>query len=130
MSFARFGADDSDVYLFPCVSGYYECCACLLADGALPSHFRTPSADAFLAHLDVHTAAGHTVPPYSRDGVRSWAADHPDGWAIEFSFTRRAGHTFAGIRREKGRVTATCPHAHTSTSLARICATRTLQENQ
>jgi len=33
MSYARFGWDGSDVYVFMHVSGHLECCACILAHG-------------------------------------------------------------------------------------------------
>lgn len=57
MSYARFGWNGSSVYVFLCVSGHLECCACSLGD---KWEFRT--TDAMLAHLDEHVAAGHTVP--------------------------------------------------------------------
>jgi hypothetical protein len=78
MSYARFGWDGSDVYVFTSSEGI-ECCGCILqasewvAEPASPlggylrpvgpvieTCFRSNAA--MLAHLAGHTAAGHTVP--------------------------------------------------------------------
>ena len=59
MSYARFGEDGSDVYLYsvaPC-GDYFECCSCTLKlRGTLP----TPQAA--IRHLEEHVAAGDCVP--------------------------------------------------------------------
>lgn len=123
MSFSRFAADDSDVYTFPCVSGYYECCGCHL-DGT----YRTRDAALFLAHLADHEDAGHTVPTYTRDAVRAWAAEHPDGWERHASFRFAGAGTYHGIVRDGGRTIATCPHRHTTTDLARACGQALMKE--
>ncbi len=80
MSYARFGWDGSDVYVFYSVSGMYECCFCRLQerewvdDPSRPlfqGYFRDvgekvqqdfPDVDGIIAHLRQHQAAGHTVP--------------------------------------------------------------------
>ena len=56
MSYCRFGTE-SDVYVFMCITGALECCACRL-DG--PQRFL--STQAMIDHLDAHRAAGHKVP--------------------------------------------------------------------
>ena len=59
MSYARFGADGSSVYVFMSTSGYLECCGCSLTpDGP----FETGTTIGMIAHLRAHTAAGGTVP--------------------------------------------------------------------
>lgn len=80
MSWARFGADDSDVYLFPTThpdDGHVaECCGCQLPEykathDSLWGHFHTADLAEFLAHLDKHRAAGHVVPDYVDGLVRA-----------------------------------------------------------
>lgn len=126
MSFSRF-ADGSDVYTFPCVSGVFECCGCILPDpDGIGVSFRTADVDEFLAHLDAHTAAGHAVPDYTRGAVRAWAEEHPDGWSRRASFRRLAPGKYAGIVIDHGRTVETCPHSHHTFALARACAATTL----
>lgn len=61
MSFERFSS--SDVYIYEHVSGFIECCGCLLADEIDSDKWllklKTPREA--LAHLDVHEAAGHDI---------------------------------------------------------------------
>ncbi len=78
MSFARFGADGSDVYLFENAGGWLECCGC-----ALPTHssYRTRDVAAFLAHLDEHRAAGHHVPAAASERVHALWLDGGFEWA-------------------------------------------------
>lgn len=78
MSFSRWGADGSNVYTFPDVSGDYECCACHMTPDAIG--FRTPDPDLFIEHLDAHEAEGDVVPAYTRPAIREWAAAFPNGW--------------------------------------------------
>ncbi len=78
MSYARFGWDDSDVYVF-CSSVGIECCGCILQDRewvederSIIGVFLRPvgeriktvfrDTDEAVAHLAQHVAAGHTVP--------------------------------------------------------------------
>ena len=58
MSYARFGADGSDVYVFFNTGGYFECCACRLAKPDL----MTMVAEEMAVHLQEHRKAGHCVP--------------------------------------------------------------------
>lgn len=65
MSFERFST--SDVYIFEHVSGFIECCGCLLSywglsiedDGEPFPTFNTPREA--LDHLDKHEQAGHDI---------------------------------------------------------------------
>jgi hypothetical protein len=57
VSYARFGWDGSDVYVYCDVNGYLCCCGCDLSDD-----WRHYSTDAMIAHLRKHVEAGHTVP--------------------------------------------------------------------
>lgn len=59
MSYARFGYDGSDVYVYLDCGGFLRCCAC-----ALDGDENFESTDAMLAHLKLHEAAGHCVPAY------------------------------------------------------------------
>ncbi len=81
MSYARFGWDNSDVYVFRSRDGI-ECCGCILQerrwvdDDTYPiirGYFQavgTPIKTTFTdtaeaaAHLSDHIKAGHTVPSY------------------------------------------------------------------
>lgn len=62
MSFERFST--SDVYIYEHVSGFIECCGCLLSgdwfkgDVTFPQ-LKTPREA--LVHLDKHEAAGHDI---------------------------------------------------------------------
>ena len=80
MSYARFGWNGSDVYVFYSVSDMYECCFCLLQEREWvedPDHkftggyFRDvgekvqhdfPTAAEMIRHLELHREQGHTVP--------------------------------------------------------------------
>ena len=57
MSFARFGWEDSDVYIFLNVAGHFECCYCGISDQC-----KYYSTDEMITHLREHLAAGQTVP--------------------------------------------------------------------
>jgi hypothetical protein len=65
VSYARFGADGSDVYVFMAVEGWLECCSCWLqplVPAGLHESFHASSTDEMVTHLRAHTAAGHHVP--------------------------------------------------------------------
>ena len=68
MSYARFGWDNSSVYVFPSGDGL-ECCGCSLISPI--GRFCTRSIDAMAAHLDAHRAAGHTVPTSVMPEIRA-----------------------------------------------------------
>ena len=97
MSYARFGWEGSDVYVFTTrISGEppqyaIECCGCLLERG---EKLETPEVDFFgitheysfsgfkastsgemIAHLKKHLALKHVVPQYAFDRITS---DYPD----------------------------------------------------
>lgn len=78
MSYARFGWDSSDVYIFRSDS-FLECCGCVLQDrewidvpdSPLGGYLRPAgkeirtkfdSTKGMVEHLDEHRRAGHTVP--------------------------------------------------------------------
>lgn len=58
MSYARFGCDGSDVYVYCGVSGLV-CCGCLLM---CESSFETESIEEMIRHLKDHVFNGHVVP--------------------------------------------------------------------
>lgn len=83
MSYARFGWDGSDVYVFTSSQGI-ECCACVLqkyrwqnnpgsilggylkeVPPIIPKIFRSNAE--MITHLGLHRAAGHTVPQHAFD---------------------------------------------------------------
>lgn len=72
MSYARFGWEDSDVYVFLAVEGHLECCSCPLANATQ----RFPSTAKMIDHLDAHRAQGHTVPDSTYDGLRAEADEN------------------------------------------------------
>ena len=57
MSYARFGWEGSDVYVYLGSSGL-ECCGCTLS----PRSQSFTTTEALIAHLREHERAGHTVP--------------------------------------------------------------------
>lgn len=67
MSYARFGWDGSDVYVFMSVGdreypgGWLECCGCLLPSNP-DRWFRAFSTVAMVDHLRDHATAGQHVP--------------------------------------------------------------------
>lgn len=73
MSYCRFS--DADVYLYRSSRGV-ECSWCPLHPGITILTFERYS-DA-IAHLDEHVAAGHDVPDYAFDGLRSDMAAEGD----------------------------------------------------
>lgn len=87
MSYCRFG-ESSDVYLYLDCNGYVMCCACRLAPIVTGSFLGEPvylhdsvelhSAEATLAHLAAHRAAGHVVPEYAFARVTKEAAEIDD----------------------------------------------------
>lgn len=85
MSYARFGWDNSDVYIILNCNGYLDCCGCRFvpwgADHDIPpSHFKT--TEAMLSHLDAHRAAGDCVPDETYDDLRADAAKN-DAWMAD-----------------------------------------------
>lgn len=60
MSYARFGADGSNVYVFMHVDGYLCCCGCSLGLNSA----RAYSTAEMVEHLRQHTLNGDTVPDY------------------------------------------------------------------
>ncbi len=81
MSYARFGWDGSDVYVFEHTGGGIECCGCCLTDPAEDTwfgsmNFKTPREA--LAHLEEHVAAGHCVPSDTFNRMREEYKDSMD----------------------------------------------------
>ncbi len=64
MAYSRFW--DSDIYIYPHVDGYIECCGCLLdpsPESGLFGLSKKIKNDSDLAlHLAEHEAAGHKMP--------------------------------------------------------------------
>jgi hypothetical protein len=76
MSYARFGWDSSDVYVFQSVgfsdhpNGWLECCACGLGnDETWGRMFRAFSTQEMLDHLQAHRDVGDSVPQDCIDGL-------------------------------------------------------------
>ena len=64
MSYARFGWEGSDVYVYEDYAGYYTCCWCVLDVDP-----KTPSAAIMVEHLREHIVYGHTVPAQTIDAI-------------------------------------------------------------
>jgi len=96
VAYARFGSDDSDVYVFLATSGHLECCACLLGD---KWDFHT--TDEMLGHLDEHRAAGHCVPQGCIDALVEDKAEN-DQWIARYDpAEERRKHDEANRRRKE-----------------------------
>jgi len=81
MAYARWGWENSDVYLFGGFTGLapgvhvITCCGCLLAREDEEDWLMSPSLDfgtkgEILAHLAGHQAAGHVVPESAIERIR------------------------------------------------------------
>jgi hypothetical protein len=77
MSYARFGWEGSDVYVY-LGRGGYECCGCHLDS---QGWWYGKSTDAIVGHLKDHQAAGHTVPPSAFEEIE--ASREEDSYFIE-----------------------------------------------
>lgn len=65
MSYARFGAEESDVYVYPHYQGFIECCGCHLIEPETHQKFgffKANTAREILEHLDEHREVGDLVP--------------------------------------------------------------------
>jgi len=78
MSYARFGWDGSDVYIYLDVGGYLSCCACRFHP-EIREHFET--TDAMIEHLERHVEAGDTVPVDCFERLRADALEN-DAWIL------------------------------------------------
>ncbi len=63
MSYARFGWDGSDVYIYLSVGGWIECCACILSHEDWEP-FHAGDTQTMIDHLKKHQLSGHHVPEY------------------------------------------------------------------
>lgn len=79
MSYARFGWDGSDVYIYEHVGGFIECCGCSLTKPEDPHEifgfYHANTAREMLSHIDEHLAAGDTVPT---DCIERIKQEHSD----------------------------------------------------
>lgn len=64
MAYSRFF--DSDIYIYPHVDGYIECCACWLNEkletGLFGLSEKIRDDQTLEEHIDEHILAGHNVP--------------------------------------------------------------------
>lgn len=75
MSYARFGADGSDVYVYGDSDNHLVCCFCALnTDPNARVRFATVAE--MVAHLEQHRSADHAVPQYTIDDILADAADY------------------------------------------------------
>lgn len=87
MSYARWGWNGSDVYVFRNVGGWLECCGCSLnspSDGELfPESFEAMTTQDMLDHLKLHQAEGHTVPGECIEGLEEDREEN-DHWIANY----------------------------------------------
>lgn len=76
MSYARFGCDDSDVYVYADVRGGITCCGCGICDGSIVN---LQTSGQMVEHLDAHRAKGHLVPNFTYEEILE---DYPDLTAV------------------------------------------------
>jgi hypothetical protein len=70
MAYARFGAEGSDVYLWPGDIGYVcDLCAIALKEAGRSRTYMEHPEEA-IAHLEQHRAAGHVVPESAFNELR------------------------------------------------------------
>jgi hypothetical protein len=78
MSYARFGWDGSDVYVFEHSGGFIQCCMCIFSEGDENWNTDLKTAREALAHLDAHVDAGHHVPARTFERMREEYKDCMD----------------------------------------------------
>lgn len=76
MSYARWGQDGSDVYVYRSIVDdesktplLLHCCWCSLANKGWNGYY-AHAWDDMIAHLEEHRRAGHVVPDYTFDALR------------------------------------------------------------
>lgn len=75
MSYARFGWEGSDVYVYSDVRGYLLCCACIMADKPFDGYEAHRTAQ-MVEHLEEHRRRGHCVPQETIDDLLADAEDN------------------------------------------------------
>lgn len=71
MSYARWGCDGSELYVYLDVTRGYTCMRCPLLTNA--HDYCTPHATSMVHHLEAHQLAGHAVPQSAIESVRAEA---------------------------------------------------------
>lgn len=69
MSYARFRAGESDVYVFENSGGYLECCGCILNRPLRELDPMVETVREMVDHLQAHREAGHLVPEGLTDAL-------------------------------------------------------------
>lgn len=75
VSYARFGQDGSDVYVYMSVRGHLECCGCIRATSGDVCP-RADSTEEMVTHLQQHIEHGDTVPDYVIPDLRGDDAEN------------------------------------------------------
>jgi hypothetical protein len=80
MSYARFGCEGSDVYIYLSVDGWIECCACSLQptkatdskgiEFILSESFKAYNTQEMIYHIGQHREAGHFIPYYVEEDLK------------------------------------------------------------
>jgi hypothetical protein len=80
MAYSRFF--DSDIYIYPHIDGYIECCACWLNErldtGLFGLSEKITNDEQLEIHLDDHLLAGHDIP----DGLLDEILRDPERYGI------------------------------------------------
>jgi hypothetical protein len=90
VSYARFGWEGSDVYVFLSVSGGLECCGCSIKEIGPSPLFDT--TEEMLAHLEEHRSNDHTVPASTIEELKADAIEN-DQWIAEHQSEQRMSPT-------------------------------------
>lgn len=78
MSYARFGSNDSNVYVFASTGGGIDCCGCWLIE-ELADTYKANTSGEMITHLNEHRGKGHIVPDYTYAEI---VEDYPDLEAV------------------------------------------------
>jgi hypothetical protein len=80
MSYARFGWEGSDVYIYMSTGGWIECCSCSLQptrqgkllgeDFEINESFKAYDTQEMIHHIAQHRKAGNRVPHYVEEELR------------------------------------------------------------
>jgi hypothetical protein len=85
VSYARWGAEGSEVYVFAHSGGHFCCMGCRLlpadSEGYYDDDFTRATRTEMIAHLEAHRAVGHAVPESALERLHKEVAAGMDAWA-------------------------------------------------
>jgi len=81
MSYVRWGADGSDIYVYADCDGYFRCCCDTGKDGS--DDFKTTLRSEMVKHMDSHVKNNQHVPPWVFEDMKWEIENIGDDYACE-----------------------------------------------